>query len=119
MKEPVVKNKPAAEKGIFCKLSADTYKKLRAKYPDCSDAQKAVQAIEELLGTKQPIKEYKKHRIYTMIHGAGGYRVPNLNRSQVAKIMKMERRTLQRRMDKAKSLGLTGYTQGEWTVELT
>lgn len=109
--------KATGTKGVFSTLPVETYQRLKAKYPHCSANQAVSQIIESYLGIESEPRASMAYRKYKCIHPATDTVLPLLNRSQVARVLNMERTTLIKHMNKAEEGGYT-FTSNGWAVKV-
>lgn len=115
------KRKPAnraarlTKKRVSVELPTELYAMLKNRYPG-SDAYSALSAIEECFNIESTPGTFKTHRVYKCIHPATGTAFSQLTRSEVARLLSLDRTVLIRQMNKAKKGGYK-YTSNGWMVE--
>jgi hypothetical protein len=107
--------KATGTKGVFSTLPVETYQRLKEKYPNCSTNKAISKIIETHLGVESKPGASMAYRKYKCTHPATDTVLPLLNRSQVARVLNMERTTLIKHMNKAEEGGYT-FTVNGWAV---
>ena len=72
---------------VHATLPLGIYKRLKEKFPSCSDGQAAAQAIAVCLGVEMSADAFRGYKHFTCFHRANGYAVPGLNRAQAARVI--------------------------------
>lgn len=114
-KKPANRTARLTRKRVTVELPIGLYVMLKDRYPG-SDAGAALSAIEECFDRERAVGAFRTHRVYKCIHPASGICTPPLNRSEVARILSLDRTTLIKHMNKAERGGYK-FTSNGWLVE--
>jgi hypothetical protein len=114
-KKPANRTARLTRKRVSVELPLELYVVLKGRYPG-PDARAALSAIEECFDVEKAPGAFETHRVYKCIHPATGTAFSQLTRTEVARMLNLNRTTLIKHMNKAEAGGYK-FTSNGWMVE--